>query len=140
MVSGNKQAKALNWVTFTGHAIRLAFDESLVARGLLIDGTLYALGLKVIWIDDDSVILRCAGHISEQEVPAQDIVVSLVPGQNIQLDLHTSSHQYIRPSLYLFWEPSVQVSPGEIAVLVIAQCNDEGGDSDTMPSNHATLA
>ncbi len=121
MVAQDKKKASPNWLTFSAYTLKLVQGEVIQANGLLFDGSHYALELGVHKLEDESVTLRCTGRISDQDVPGQYFQVSPVPGVAVPLELATCSSGSIPPLLSIYWEPSVQVSPGQTAVLVIGQ-------------------
>jgi hypothetical protein len=123
MVAQHKKKGALTWLTFSAYTLKLIQGEVLQANGLLFDGSRYALEFGILKVNEDSVTLRCTGRIAHQDVPGQYYQVSLVPGIVVALEFVTfcSDSRSVPPSLCLYWEPSVQVCPGQTAVLVIGQ-------------------
>jgi hypothetical protein len=121
MVAQDKKKAGLDWLTFSAYTFNLVQGEVIQTNGLLFDGSHYALELGVYKLEDESVTLRCTGRISNQDVPGQYFQVSLVPGVAVALEFRTFSSRSIPPLLSIYWEPSVQVCPGQTAVLVIGQ-------------------
>ena len=121
MVAQDKKKTRPNWLTFSAYTLKLVAGESIQANGLLFDGSHYALELRVFHIDEESVTLRCAGRIGNHDIPPQHIPISLVPGVAVPLELAMFASGSRLPLLFVYWEPSVQISPGQTAVLVIGQ-------------------
>jgi hypothetical protein len=120
MVAHDRKKATLHWLTFSAYTVTLIQGEVIQANGLLFDGSHYALELGVCKLDDESVTLRCTGRIGDRDVPNQYLKVSLVPGVAVPLEMATYFSGSIPPLLSIYWEPSVQVCPGQTAVLVMA--------------------
>ena len=125
MVEQDEQAKNLGWLTFTMHTIRLAIDQTLLAKGKLIDDKSYALDMKILRMEKESVTFSYTGRVGRHNVPTQDLIVPLMPGKPVQLPLTDEGKKSTIAPLYAAWESSVKIVPGETAILIIGQRSED---------------
>ncbi|MGH7232650.1 MAG: hypothetical protein ACREJU_15025 [Nitrospiraceae bacterium] len=132
MFAQDEQRKSLGWLTFTMHTIRLDASQVVHANGQLIDGNDYDLDVKIQRVDPEAATLLYVGRVGTHSFPPQEARLPLVPGQPIELHLTGIEDRNVTPPLYAAWEESVQVLPGETAVLMIGQRSED--DADPRPS------
>jgi hypothetical protein len=125
MVEQDEQAKNLGWLTFTMHPVRLEINQTLVAKGKLIDDKSYALDLKILRMETEAVTFSYTGRVGKHSLPLHDITVPLVAGKPVQLPLTSAGKKSVIAPLYAAWESSVKVVPGETAILIIGQRSED---------------
>lgn len=125
MVEQDEQAKNLGWLTFTMHPIRLEINQTLLAKGKLIDDKNYALDLKILHVETKAVTFSYTGRVGKHNLPSQNITVPLVAGKPVQLLLTGEGKKSAIAPLYAAWESSVKIIPGETAILIIGQRSED---------------
>jgi hypothetical protein len=139
VVEQDERAKKLGWLTFTMHPIDLKANHAIQAQGQLVDGGTYALQLTVIRVDTEAATLSYAGRAGEHSFSPRQVTVPFVADQPVQLDVTGMGQIPVAPPLYAMWEGSVRVAPGETAVIIIGQREDDAKESIRSTVSHRFL-
>jgi hypothetical protein len=121
MIAQDRHPKGVGWLTFQQFSLRLRSGEILQARGQVLTETPYELTITVLDVTHDAVRLSCRGQVGGTSITEQQLTLPLLGGPVVPLDITALGTASPVPSLAVAWEPSVEVAPNEVAVLIVGQ-------------------